>query len=77
MEAITIKADYTTIITMAGPVKFYQNTCPYGKKAFYGGVAKVGSTNCQLCESFVEKREKLTEDPDKVEEFIICRKEKE
>ena len=73
----SLKAEYTTIITMAGPVKFYQNTCPHGKQAFYGGVAKVGSTNCQLCESFVEKKETIAEGTDKVEEFVICRKEKE
>lgn len=27
-----IKADFSSIITMAGPVKFYQRPCPYGKK---------------------------------------------
>ncbi len=70
-----IKADFLVIITMAGPVKFYKNQCPHGRQAFYGGIAKVGSTECQLCPHFGGKNQYLVEGTVLVGEDVECKHE--
>ncbi len=70
-----IKADFFSIITMAGPVKFYKNHCPHGLKAFYGGITKVGSTECQLCPHFGGKNQYLIEGTELVGEEVECNHE--
>lgn len=57
---------------MAGPVKFYQRPCPYGKKGISGKVAMVGSSDCQMCPDFVEKKQFLIEETDLVGENVEC-----
>ena len=70
-----IKADFSVIITMAGPVKFYKNPCPHGLQAFYGGVKKVGSTECQLFPNFGDKKQHFIEGTDLVTEIVDCNHE--
>lgn len=52
-----IDASYSTIITMAGPVKFYKNQCPHGMKGMFSKVAMVGSSDCQMCPHFGGKNQ--------------------
>ena len=70
-----IDASYSTIITMAGPVKFYKNQCPHGLKSFYGGITKVGSTECQLCPHFGVKNQFLIDGTDVIGENVECNHE--
>lgn len=70
-----ISANYSAIITMAGPVKFYNNPCPHGRQAFYGGITKVGSTECQLCPHFGGINQHLVEGSDIVYEEVECKHE--
>lgn len=69
----TIKADYTVIVTMAGPVKFYKNECPYSIKGIGGRKSYVGSTDCQMCSFFGGKQQSLNGTI--VEEEINCKHE--
>ena len=74
-EIMKLKADFSVIITMAGPVKFYTNLCPHGLQAFYGGIKKVGSTECQMCQHFVGKNQHLIEGTDLITEIVECNHE--
>lgn len=70
-----IKADYAVLITMAGPVKFYKNQCPHGVKGMNRNVCLVGSSDCQMCPDFVEKKQFLIEGTDLVGENVECNHE--
>jgi hypothetical protein len=68
----TIEADFSSIITMAGPVKFYQRPCPHGTKGMFNKVAYVGSSDCQMCPNFGDKKQHLIEGTDLVTEVVDC-----
>ena len=70
-----IKADFSSIITMVGPVKFYQRPCPYGKKGISGKVAMVGSSDCQMCPDFDSKHQHIIKGTELVGENVNCKHE--
>ena len=71
----TIKADFSVIITMAGPVKFYKKQCPHGTKGMSGKIAMVGSSDCQMCHNFGGKNQYLIEGTDLIGENVECKHE--
>ena len=70
-----IKADFSVIITMAGPVKFYKNKCPHGSKGMFNEVALVGSSDCQMCPNFGGKNQYIIEGTDLIGENVECKHE--
>jgi len=68
-----IKAEYSVIVTMAGPVKFYGTRCPYNIVGIGGRQAMVGSTECQMCSFFGGKNQQVINDI--INEEIICEHE--
>ena len=69
-----LKAEYSVILTMAGPVKFYGVRCPYNIIGIMGRKAMVGSTECQMCSYFGGKHQEVVDNI--IKEEITCKHDK-